>query len=898
MSLLKKILPAVAVIVAVLLISSLAAYKLIDDKTIEDKALQALQEALQREVNVDGKFTLTRSLHPTLKTSGVRIASTDWDKGNHLLTADKLEFGVSLPNLLLGEITIENIVFDNAIITIKRDQQGRSNLEFGSSKTSSSDRSSSTPILFDVIDILITNLQVNYSDLQTENSFVYALESFEFHPKNKDIIQIKTSSSFDGQPVKISSEICRIRNLLKGHDCSIDAQIDTAPYSTQLRGTINVANQGKVDLSVNTKAEDISEFVLTQEYPLPNTKEVKLAVRLNGNFKQLKASNIDIKAAIENTSLSATGSIASINPLSDIKLNVETSGSEPAWLNNYQEYFPAERIHNFKISSIFEGDARTWNAHSIDAVVEIDESKLNATGNFQMSDNLPQLAINLDVSGKQPAWLNESQQAIAAEQIDEFSLKADISNPENLFRIENLDSTLAIKDTQSVAQGAILFDAEFQPSIDLTVSSKGNNLQNFEELIKQSLPASEKFSLETQLKFAGNHLGLTNLTLAIDNTHLTGDSDIELSSPPNVRANLISESLNIEHLLAAGHKEKAKEKADDSENKDAPKDTRLFSDEKIDLSWLKSAHTDISLLIKNLIYKKAILNDVKTKVVALDNKATIEIDSLKYLDSNLKANLLVDANKNIFSHSLYTEEFNLGQLLNDIDAGEKLQGKIDASIDINSFGTSSQELANNASGKITAVMTEGSLADAPIDLLASNLLVELMPGKAKQDHTKIECLFVQFSANEGVFNSDAILLNTENIVMTINGSIDLSKEKLNLLLIPKPKNIELFTLDSNIRVKGNLQDPSFSLDKGSVFKKLLKSAATIALGPAALAVPFANMGNKSDKCFSEIASTTTRAVEAQQEAERIAAEKRAAEEAEKAKQEEAIKDATVEPLEP
>ena len=134
--------------------------------------------------------------------------------------------------------------------------------------------------------------------------------------------------------------------------------------------------------------------------------------------------------------------------------------------------------------------------------------------------------------------------------------------------------------------------------------------------------------------------------------------------------------------------------------------------------------------------------------------------------------------------------------------------------------------------------------------------------------------------------------------MTTNGSVSLTKEELNLLLIPKPKNIELFTLDANIRVAGDLQDPRFSLDKGSVFKKLLKSAATIALGPAALAVPFANMGNKSEKCFSEVASATTRAVEAEQEAQRIAAEKLAEEEAEKAKQEALIKEATVEPINP
>jgi hypothetical protein len=174
-----------------------------------------------------------------------------------------------------------------------------------------------------------------------------------------------------------------------------------------------------------------------------------------------------------------------------------------------------------------------------------------------------------------------------------------------------------------------------------------------------------------------------------------------------------------------------------------------------------------------------------------------------------------------------------------------------------------------------------------------------MPGKSKKDNTKIECLFVQFSGAEGVFKSEATLLNTENIVMTTNGSIDLGEEKLNFLLIPKPKNIELFTLDANIRVSGDIVDPSFSLDKGSVFKKLLKSAATLAIGPAALAIPFASLANnKSEKCFSEVASATTKAVEAQQEAERIVKEKAEAEAAENAKQEETLKEAIVEALDP
>ncbi len=889
MPLAKKILIALAVIVAIILISTFSAYKLIDNETIEKNALEALQTTLKRKVTIDGDFTLTRSLNPTLQTSGISIASADWDQGENLLTAEKIEFGVSLPNLLRGVITIEKIVFNDAVINIKRNQQGESNLDFpqDTKQEKSEKKSSNTTALLDVVDMHINNLTINYSDLQTNKSFVYALDTFVLQPTNKDIIQIEASSYFEDQPLSLTSEMCRIRHLLRGNDCTLSATIDATPFNTNISGDINIANQGKLSLTIKSNASDITEFSLTKGLPLPNTERVSVSTQLSGTFAQLKASNIDAEIALKDTLIKALGNIASINTVSGVNISLDASGTQPQWLNNYQDVFPAELIDNFTILSVVESDGNHWKVHSLDSIIEIGDSKILSAGKVLASSDSMQIDVSIDASGKQPTWLNELQQAIAAEHIDEFSIKTNIRNSKGVFNIENIESKITIKDTTTTALGSIALDNENQPTVDLAITSKGKNTQSFEKIIKQSLPASKNFSLKTNMKYAANLLSLANLDLALDNTQLAGNSDIEFSTPPNVRANLTAQSLNIEHLLATTQTE-------EKGNTKKEQKSKLFSDKKIDLDWLNSANTDISLVVKNLIYKKATLKDVKVKAVAKNNTAELNIGSLNYLDANLRASALVDANKNIYSQSLFTENFDLGQLLSDTGVSETLQGKIDASIDVNSYGTSSQQLADNARGKITAVMTEGSLADAPIDLLASNLLVELMPGKSKKKNTKVECLFVQFTGNEGIFKSEATLLNTENIVMQTNGSVDLGKENLNLLLIPKPKNIELFTLDANIRVAGDLQDPSFSLDKASVFKKLLKSAAVVALGPAALAIPFTSMGgNKSEKCFSEVASATTRAVEAEQEAERIAAE-----EAEKAKQEALLKEATAEPLDP
>jgi len=619
---------------------------------------------------------------------------------------------------------------------------------------------------------------------------------------------------------------------------------------------------------------------------------------LHGSFNQLSLSNIKSSIELENTELEAAGNVQSVNALKGIDLSVSAQTKQPAWLDMYQDIFPSELIKKFKANTLIQGDSDALKVSNIESTLELDDTTISVTGDATVQPQLS-LALLVDAQGEQPTWLNEFQQAIAAEEIDQFSVKANIISTDNIINISKLDSNITVGTANTSAQGDVSIAEENQLSIDLNISSEGKNFQDLEKLLKQPLPQSSKFSLKTLLSLAQETIKLNNVSFSLDDTALQGSSEIELSSPPNIRAQLNADTLNIEHLVAMTQSGNDNDDKQSTEEETKSENETLFSDAPIDLDWLGTADTDISLSINNLVYKDANIEDVKASVSAKNNIAAIDITSLKYLDANLTSKTAVNASNNTYAHSLFTEGFNLGKLLAETETSSTLQGKIDASIDITSFGSTSQEIASNANGKITSVMTEGSLADAPIDLLASNLLVELMPGKSKKDTTRIECLFVQFTGQDGVFKSDAALLNTENIVMTTNGDVDLNNEKLNLLLVPKPKNIELFTLDANIRVSGDIADPSFSLDKGSVFKKLLKSAATVALGPAALAVPFASMGdNKSEKCFSEVASVTTKAVEAQQEAERLAREQAEKEKLEKEALEEAAKEAIVEPLDP
>ncbi len=893
MPILKKILLGFVILFAVLFACAVAAYKLIDDKTIEDKTLEILQNTLKRDVAVDGKFELTRSLHPTLKTTGFRIASADWDPQSNLLEAGRLEVGIGLLDLLRGVVSIQNMIFENANLNIKLNEDGQSNLEFATTSTPSEKRASLDYL--DVIDVEINQLQINYLDKTKDSNINFNLDQFKLLPKNKDTIQLNAISSINGQPLEVTSSSCRIRHFLRSKDCKLIAQLNSIPFETRLEGNLNLHGNNN-QLNVRTKGGDINELKLSLDTPLPITQNILAEFILSGALDALRLHNLKGELELIGTRAVLNGEVAAVNSLQGIDISADISGAEPTWLDAYQNFFPSKLIDQFSISAQIKDDNQNWKISDLDVNITVEKSTLVAQGEVTAGEELLQVALKTRAEGTDPEWMNTLQDIIAAEQIDKFSVQADISNAEDTWTVSDIDASLNANNSVLSAQGVVNYHNESGPDVNVTVSALGDNLQDFEKVLKQTLPASQQFSINSTVNFKQSALSLNPLVLQIDNTKLEGNSVIELSTPPDIRAKLEADSINVEHIMSFIPAEETKN-TDSTTEKEQP---TLFNDDPISLDWLQTADTEISLKVDELIYKEATLKDVQTEIKAKNNQAIFELTSLQYQNASLRSKAAVDGNNKQYTYSLHTESFDLGTLLKEMDVGTTLKGKIDASIDLAASGNSSAQIAATTNGKLTAIMTEGSLADAPIDLLASNLLVELMPGRSKSDNTKIECMFMQLSSTDGVFKTDAALLNTENIVMTADGTVDLTQEILDFLLIPKPKDIELFTLDANIRVKGDIVDPGFSLDKGSLFKKLLKSAATIALGPAAsLAIPFASMGtDKQAKCFSEVAETTSKAIEAQEEAERKAKEEAERKAAEEAAEENADtpKKATVEPL--
>jgi uncharacterized protein involved in outer membrane biogenesis len=185
--------------------------------------------------------------------------------------------------------------------------------------------------------------------------------------------------------------------------------------------------------------------------------------------------------------------------------------------------------------------------------------------------------------------------------------------------------------------------------------------------------------------------------------------------------------------------------------------------------------------------------------------------------------------------------FDLGELLKETGVSDQVRANLDIAAHLKSRGDSVYSLMANLDGSIGAVMGEGYLTRY-LDLLSVGLTSKVIHfwGEHKKGG-EIRCAVVQFDVNSGTATSKAFVFDTEAGVLTGEGDINLGTEKVNFLLVPKPRDLGL-SFWTKLRVSGSVMDPKVRPDTLSLLSKGARALSALVVGPLGLLAPFVNLG--------------------------------------------------------
>jgi uncharacterized protein involved in outer membrane biogenesis len=167
---------------------------------------------------------------------------------------------------------------------------------------------------------------------------------------------------------------------------------------------------------------------------------------------------------------------------------------------------------------------------------------------------------------------------------------------------------------------------------------------------------------------------------------------------------------------------------------------------------------------------------------------------------------------------------------------QKTIGPIGGRIVLSGTGESFRELMATASGSTFVVMSGGEISELLTRLAGLNVARTLGVVVRGDKPVPIRCAAVDLQGDDGQMGVQTLVFDTANSVITGEGKIDLRDEKVDIVLLPYPKDFSPFSLRSYIRVNGRFKNISAFPDPiktgtESLFAKIFNVLVMLGLSP-------------------------------------------------------------------
>jgi len=151
------------------------------------------------------------------------------------------------------------------------------------------------------------------------------------------------------------------------------------------------------------------------------------------------------------------------------------------------------------------------------------------------------------------------------------------------------------------------------------------------------------------------------------------------------------------------------------------------------------------------------------------------------------------------------EDVDIGAVLARFYEKPFVEGQLNLVVDLHSAGNSPREIAKALKGEFGIALEKGKIK-RQVEFMGADAVDFLMAVRSSKQYRDLNCLFLDFTLEQGVGRSEVIYIDTPDMFVRGRGQIDLHTETIDLVLQPKPKK-DLWGTTSPVTIKGPILDP-------------------------------------------------------------------------------------------
>jgi AsmA family protein len=427
-------------------------------------------------------------------------------------------------------------------------------------------------------------------------------------------------------------------------------------------------------------------------------------------------------------------------------------------------------------------------------------------------------------------------------------------------------------DIQVASDGKVLKPFDLA-RMDFEVTLSGKDLAEGFYLTQIALPNTPPFKLHVHIARDGMRIVVTDIAGTVGSSDLRGKLDIDASRKrPSISGDLVSNQLLMKDLAASlGGKEAkgggsldAKTEAQGSpksqpKEKAAPPDpnARLLPDAHLQVERVRAVDADVHFRAKSVQAGSIPFKQVALHVKLNDGVLSLDPFAFEMPQGRLSGIARIDARKQVpkVRIDVRVKDIELSQVKGKApDASPPLGGVMEARAVIEGTGDSVHQVMSNANGMFTLIMPNGEIRSAFAELTGIDVAKGIgLLLKGTNDRAEVRCGVAQFAIHDGVMTAQNVVFDTQNVLITGKGDIQLGPEKLDLAIKGEPKKIRLTRLRTPVEVKGTLLKPSIGVNAGDAIKQGAIAAALGAVAtPIAAVLAFVDPGLAKDQNCAQL----------------------------------------------
>src|SRR5579871_206749 len=414
----------------------------------------------------------------------------------------------------------------------------------------------------------------------------------------------------------------------------------------------------------------------------------------------------------------------------------------------------------------------------------------------------------------------------------------------------------------------------------------GGDLADVYYLTGLALPNTPPYHLTGSLRAEGTVYRMDDLKGRLGSSDLEGEMRIETSAErPKLTARLHSSTLNLVdvaptlgHPVAASGEQRSSgappasarptPRRSAATHKTEPSQPatgdsgHLFPDAQLQIERVRGMDADVVYNAAAVTAPKLPMKQVSFHLLL--DAGLLKIDPLSFTLSmgRFAGGVRIDARKDTPQTTLAMsiDQIDLSQFKSAQQTQGPLQGSLVGRVQVHGTGGSIHDLASTASGGISVALPAGQLNEAIAELVGIDVArgLGLLLSKPEQK-TAIRCGVADFQATDGVLNSRAVFVDTNDVVVTGRGQVNLGSEHLDLELQGHPKKFRILRLHTPITITGTLLHPVIGVKPQRLLAQAGVAAALSALlTPVAAALAFIDPGLAKNKdCAAVLAEAHT-----------------------------------------